>query len=148
MKTNKSLLAHSLPPILLIDDDPHVLTTLQRLGESLNSLRLVLHLDPGTATNAVADPTIGLIVCDYRFPNASGVAFMESVRQRGISTPVLFISGSPDSGAVVRSCAIRHSAFLQKPFTLRTFRDALFHLLDETHPPQKPTESLQSKSDR
>ena len=119
-----------LPPILVIDDDPAVLSTLRDLGQSMNSLRLVLHLDPATAAEAAADPTIGLIVCDYRFPRASGVNFIEGLRKRGIMTPVLFISGSPDSSAVLRACQIERAAFLGKPFSFSRFRDAINDLLD------------------
>ena len=83
----------SLPPILIIDDDPLVLETLGDLCASMDCKRQVHRLDTKSAFDAAADPDIGLIVCDYRFPNASGIAFIEQVRRRGVETPVLFISG-------------------------------------------------------
>jgi len=130
-KTTAGQTVTALPPILVIDDDPAVLSTLRDLGQSMNSLRLVLHLDPSTAAEAAADPTIGLIVCDYRFPRASGVTFIEDLRKRGIQTPVLFISGSPDSSAVIRASQIEHTSFLGKPFSFARFRDAIASLLGE-----------------
>ena len=118
-----------LPPILVIDDDPDVLSTLRALGESMNCPRLVLHLDPSSALEAAADPSIGLIICDYRFPRASGVDFVEALRKSGIQTPVLFISGTPDSEAVLQAACIERCAFLAKPFTIGRFCEAIFGLL-------------------
>ena len=120
----------ALPPILLIDDDPLVLETLKDLCESMDCRRQVHHLDTANAFEAAADPEIGLIVCDYRFPYASGVTFIEQVRRRGIATPVLFISGAPDSDAVMKASLLPRTAFLSKPFTIQRFRDAITSLLD------------------
>jgi hypothetical protein len=119
----------TLPPILLIDDDPLVLETLKDLCESMDCRRQIHHLDTASAFDAAADPEIGLIVCDYRFPYTSGVSFIEQVRSRGIITPVLFISGAPDSNAVMRASLLPHTAFLSKPFTIQRFRDAIRGLL-------------------
>lgn len=122
----------SLPPILLIDDDPMVLETLGDLCASMNCKRQIHRLDTTSAFDAAADPEIGLIVCDYRFPNASGIAFIEQVRRRGVETPVLFISGTPDNNAVLAASCIPRAAFLSKPFTIERFRDALMELLKES----------------
>lgn len=92
---------------------------------------MVTCLDTGAAFDAVADPSIGLIVCDYRFPNASGVSFIGEVRQRGIETPVLFISGTPDTDAVLVASQIRNTAFLGKPFTIQRFREGITRLLGQ-----------------
>ncbi|MEI8294289.1 MAG: response regulator [bacterium] len=119
----------NLPPILLIDDDPLVLETLKDLCASMDCQRHIQHLDTTTAFEAAADPEIGLIVCDYRFPYTSGVSFIEQVRRRGIETPVLFISGSPDSEAVLKASLLPRTAFLSKPFTIQRFRNAITDLL-------------------
>ena len=121
----------SLPPILIIDDDPLVLETLGDLCASMDCKRQVHRLDTKSAFDAAADPDIGLIVCDYRFPNASGIAFIEQVRRRGVETPVLFISGTPDNNAVLAASCISKAAFLAKPFTIDRFRSALLDLLKE-----------------
>jgi FixJ family two-component response regulator len=124
-------MSHSaLPPILLIDDDPLVLETLKDLCASMDCKRQVHHLDTHNAFEAAADPDIGLIICDYRFPYSSGVSFIEQVRQRGIETPVLFISGAPDSDAVLKAAVLPRTGFLSKPFTIQRFRDAIRALLD------------------
>ena len=119
-----------LPPILLIDDDPLVIETLRDLCESMECHRQLHHLDTGSAFDAAADPTLGLIICDYRFPTSSGVSFIEQVRKRGIETPVLFISGTPDSDAVLKAANLKRTAFLSKPFTISRFREAIYGLLE------------------
>ena len=45
----------SLPPILLIDDDPLVLETLKDLCESLHCRRQVHHLSTASAFEAAAE---------------------------------------------------------------------------------------------
>lgn len=118
-----------LPPVLVIDDDPHVLRTLEALCDSMHSPRLELRASPAMATDAAMDPQFGLIVCDYRFPGDSGVTFIQSMRKRGVKTPVLFISGTPDAEAVLGASGIADSAFLGKPFTIHRFRTAIAQLL-------------------
>jgi FixJ family two-component response regulator len=128
MKTIK----RQLPPILVVDDDPLVLDTLRDLFESLDCPRQLRHPDTSSAFEAAADPDVGLIICDYRFPGTSGISFIEQVRRRGIMTPVLFISGAPDKEAVVAAAHMGHTAFLGKPFTIARLKEAIFDLLDST----------------
>jgi DNA-binding NtrC family response regulator len=118
-----------LPPVLVIDDDPHVLRTLEALCASMHSPHLTLRADTSTAMEAAMDPACGLIVCDYRFPGDSGVAFIRTVRQKGVRTPVLFISGTPDAEAVLGAAGLPDTAFLGKPFTIQRFRAAIGELL-------------------
>lgn len=119
-----------LPPILLIDDDPLVIETLRDLCESMACHRQLHHLDTSSAFDAAADPSLGLIICDYRFPTSSGISFIEQVRKRGTETPVLFISGTPDSDAVLKAAKLKRTAFLSKPFTISRFREAIYGLLE------------------
>lgn len=118
-----------LPPVLVIDDDPHVLRTLEALCGSMHSPELTLRGSTDSAMEAAMDPKCGLIVCDYRFPGDSGVEFIRTVRQRGIETPVLFISGTPDAEAVLGAAGLPNTAFLGKPFTIQRFRAAIAELL-------------------
>ena len=118
-----------LPPVLVIDDDPHVLRTLEALCGSMHSPELTLRGSTDSAMEAAMDPKCGLIVCDYRFPGDSGVEFIRTVRQRGIETPVLFISGTPDAEAVLGAAGLPKTAFLGKPFTIQRFRAAIAELL-------------------
>lgn len=127
--TTEKATAPKLPPVLVIDDDPHVLRTLEALCGSMHSPHLTLRGSTDTALEAAMDPACGLIVCDYRFPGDSGVEFIRAVRQRGVKTPVLFISGTPDAEAVLGAAGLPHTAFLGKPFTIQRFRAAIGELL-------------------
>lgn len=121
-----------LPPVLVIDDDPHVLRTLEALCGSMHSPQLTLRGSTDTAMEAAMDPNCGLIVCDYRFPGDSGVEFIRTMRQKGVMTPVLFISGTPDAEAVLGAAGLSNTAFLGKPFTIQRFRAAIGELLGTT----------------
>lgn len=121
-----------IPPVLVIDDDPHVLRTLEALCGSMQSPHLTLRASTDSAMEAAMDADCGLIVCDYRFPGDSGVDFIRSVRRKGVMTPVLFISGAPDAEAVLGAAGLPRTAFLGKPFTIQRFRTAIGELLGMT----------------
>lgn len=127
--TTETTTGPKLPPVLVIDDDPHVLRTLEALCGSMHSPQLTLRGSTDTAMEAAMDPDCGLIVCDYRFPGDSGVEFIRTMRQKGVKTPVLFISGTPDAEAVLGAAGIADTAFLGKPFTIQRFRSAIAELL-------------------
>lgn len=52
-------------------------------------------------------------------------------RRRGIHTPVLFISGTPDSDAVLKASLLPRTAFLTKPFTIERFHNAIQNLYSQ-----------------
>jgi FixJ family two-component response regulator len=54
---------------------------------------------------------------------------MRDMRKRGVSAPVLFISGTPDTLAVLQSAGISDTYFLGKPFSTGDFSQALSALL-------------------
>ena len=128
-RTTEKTTAPQLPPVLVVDDDPHVLRTIEALCASMHSPQLTLRSTTDSALEAAMDPKCGLIVCDYRFPGHSGVDFIRSVRQRGVTTPVLFISGTPDAEAVLGAADIARCTFIGKPFTIDRFRSAISELL-------------------
>lgn len=117
-----------LPPIVLIDDDPDVLSSLGEVFRAWPCPRVVCHESPFEAGADVREA--GLVVCDYRFPGASGVEWIRGLRGNGCRTPVLLLSGSPDHGAVLEASGLDTCRFLAKPFSLDQLARALKGLLE------------------
>jgi len=110
--------------ILLVDDEPHILSALQRL------LRHGLHAEDGSAyriesfTSADAalararEATFVLAISDYRMPGCDGVEFLSTLRALQPDCGRIILSGYADLNALV--AAINDagiSRFVAKPWT-------------------------------
>lgn len=116
-----------LPPTVLIDDDPNVLASLGEVFLAWPCPRVVCHESPLHAGRDALEA--GLVVCDYRFPGASGIEWIRGLRESGCLTPVLLLSGTPDHGAVLEASGLNACRFLPKPFSLDQLAGALLELL-------------------
>lgn len=112
------------PVIYVIDDDPSVRKALKRL------LRSTGH-EPMTFTSAFEflefthPDAPGCLVLDIKMPGLDGLALQDQLAKKGISFPIIFITGH---GTVPKSVkAFRAGAldFLQKPFEDRELLDAV-----------------------
>jgi CheY-like chemotaxis protein len=120
--------------VLIIDDDPSVRRMLVR------SLRL-----SGFETTEAPDGQIGVeralevqpsaILLDLMLPGESGLEVLERLRNRGISAPVVILSGNDEHDtrdAVKRSSA---NAYLVKPVSIAELTEHLTSLIGAA-PPQ------------
>lgn len=114
--------------VLVIDDDPAVRRALQRLlraagrqVEAFASAREFLARLP--------DDGPACVVLDLQLPDMSGIELQALMAERGVSLPIVFLTGHGDVPTSVQ--AMKHGAvdFLQKPVDdgvlLRTVDDAL-----------------------
>jgi two-component system, LuxR family, response regulator FixJ len=72
------------------------------------------------------DPNVsGCLIVDVRLPGASGLELQETLRDKGIPLPVVFVSGYGDIPSAVR--AIKNGAldFLEKPFRPQVLLDRI-----------------------
>lgn len=116
----------SLPKILLIDDEPMLLTALRRVLS--RDYDVVATTD---ARDALASITAGerfdAIVCDLMMPNMTGMEFHAAVARIApeLLPALLFITGevlSPDASEQLEGVP---NAILRKPFALAAVREAL-----------------------
>ena len=116
--------------VLVVDDDPRVLVIVREF------LRLsrwtVLEAEDTEAGLAVArehEGPIHLLITDVALCGMSGVELEAQIRRLRPDVRVLFISGSPEGRAVEGTTLPRGKAYLQKPFSLASFRAKLEELL-------------------
>jgi two-component system, LuxR family, response regulator FixJ len=104
----------AMSTIYVADDDADV----------LGSLRFLLETDgfevhtfqSGTALLDALDQTpVDCFLIDYRMPGIDGVELTEELRKRGVTAPVVLISGHYDGRLEARAAAAGVHDFLLKP---------------------------------
>ncbi|MCH7343404.1 response regulator [Pelomonas sp. CA6] len=110
------------PRLLLVDDEPHILSALTRslrhsLRQRFDDVVLETQSDPLQALRRAAEQPFDLILSDYRMPGLLGVELL--VRIRGLQPQAgrLILSGQVDHDGLV--AAINEAcidAFLAKPW--------------------------------
>lgn len=108
--------------ILLIDDDDSFRSSLIRLLTS-QGFAVEAYSDALPALVSADFTEADLILTDVSMPT-SGEAFMEGLRERGITTPVIAMSGSQES-------LLGAQGFLFKPFRATELLDAIEGVMDQ-----------------
>ena len=101
--------------VFIVDDDEAIRDSLQWLLES-HGLQVRHYASPQAFLDA-CDPTLsGCLVLDVRMPDMSGLELHEKLGQRGISWPVVFITGHGDVPMAVSALKRGAVDFIEKPF--------------------------------
>lgn len=92
--------------ILLIDDEPHVLSALQRVLRQHppvpgQSFAVEACTSPLAAIEAARERIIDAVVCDYRMPELDGVETLRRIRELQPQTGRILLSGSREFDTVV-----------------------------------------------
>jgi len=119
-----------LATILVVDDEPDLVTNCQRLLRPLGHVPL----SASTAADAIAviDREVpDLVVTDLRLPGPDGLAVARHARTRIPPIPVLLISAYDSVGMRDAARKIGVNAFLAKPFANAAFRQAVERLLED-----------------
>jgi two-component system cell cycle sensor histidine kinase/response regulator CckA len=104
--------------ILIVDDDPAVLTILQHTLSVSGFLALAASDGVEALTFFDQDfAAIDLLITDWQMPNLSGPDLAARVRARRPDLPILFISGITDKNLTATLERFPRHAFLEKPFT-------------------------------
>ncbi|SRR5258706_10631016 len=117
--------------VLFVDDEPHVLSALQR---SLRTERHRWHVsfaEGGEAALAfLASETADVIVSDIRMPHMDGVDLLERVRDLYPTMVRLVLSGQAEAAIYDRAVAVAHQ-LLEKPCDGGTLRAAIERALED-----------------
>ena len=114
--------------ILIIDDEPNTLASLSR------AFRLAGHeasvADNGArALELAKTERFDLILCDVVMPGRDGIALLEDMKNIGVASPVVMMSGQATIEMAVRATRLGASDFLEKPISteklLLTLENAL-----------------------
>jgi len=84
------------PRVLVVDDDPTVLRSLQRLLQDECDVRCVE--SPTEALALATSESFDVILTDFRMPHMTGAEFAHAVKERVTPAPsILMLTGTPDS---------------------------------------------------
>ena len=116
--------------VLIVDDEPSVLrfmaASLQTAGYE------VLLADGGDEALAFCEArtySIDLMISDVAMPKMNGSALAECMNRRHPGVPIVFVSGYPESHAIVAGLTARGFkngyTYIQKPFAAQDLLDAV-----------------------
>jgi two-component system response regulator FixJ len=121
----------------------HVIDDDEAVRESLGFLLRTAKFDVHTYDSAVAflsalpDAGAGCIITDVRMPEMSGIDLLRRLKELGVNTPVIVITGHGDVPLAVEAMKIGAVDFLEKPFDddalLTSVRAALGRAEQERH---------------
>jgi FixJ family two-component response regulator len=121
--------------IHIVDDNAEFRASARWWLESAG-YRVVDHGDPLAALDAIAGtPAAGTARCvqlDVRMPALSGLDFHDRLRERGVSVPVIYMSGHGDVPLAVQAMQKGAVSFLEKPFADDALEQALLRAFDGT----------------
>ncbi len=104
----------SAPLIVVVDDDPSVRTGLCRLLRSAgHSVQSFISAEEFMASDSLFQACCLLL--DLRLPGLTGTELQKELKRRGVSTPIVFITGHGDIATGVQAMKDGAVDFLQKP---------------------------------
>ena len=113
--------------VLVLDDEPAILTTLQK-ALTLEGYAVDVAGGVGVAEEKLARRSYDLALFDVSLPDGDGVALLERLRTAGSDVPVVMMSGHATVDAAVRATRLGAIDFLEKPLST----DRLLLVLENT----------------
>ncbi|KAB7741326.1 response regulator [Parvibaculum sedimenti] len=102
-------------PVFVVDDDADVRDSLRALLES-DGFR-VEDFDSAAGFLAALTPGRGVcLVADVRMPDMDGLTLQEEIGRRGVTLPVIIVTGHADVPLAVRAMKAGALDFIEKPY--------------------------------
>jgi len=102
--------------ILLVDDDAAVRNAL-KFSLEMEGFSVRLYPTPEALLAETDLPNDGCLVIDYRMPEIDGLELVERLRNRGVTLPVLLISGRVTRSLRERASGLGIMEVLEKPLS-------------------------------
>lgn len=133
----------SMPKILIIDDEPAIRKALKEILE-YEQFEVSEAEDGPTALKVVDKENFDLIFCDIKMPRMDGLEVLEKLKEKGVESPVVIITGHGTVETAVDALKKGAYDFIQKPLDLNrilvTIRNA-----SNQHALAKEAKSLRKK---
>ena len=112
------------PLIHVVDDDESLRTALMRLLRAAD-LDAQGYASTGEFLLQAPPERPGCVLLDLRLPGPSGLDLQAALPSKGITLPVVFMTGHPDVASSVRAMKAGAVDFLEKPVERQTLFEAL-----------------------
>lgn len=126
------------PRILFVDDEPDILTAMQRLFRRDRPMWDMVFASSGAAAmEALRGAAFAVIVSDLRMPGMDGAELLGAVRSLFPETLRIVLSGYADSELFARAWPLSH-LMLSKPCEHHKLRDAIAQMVTEDKDKARP----------
>lgn len=116
--------------VYIVDDDEAVRDSTAMLMQSVG-----LHVETFARADAFLNELdasrVACLVLDVRMPGMSGMELQQTLKDRGIDLPIIFITGHGDVPMAVKALQAGATDFLQKPFRQQELLDKVNAALTE-----------------
>jgi len=110
--------------IVVVDDDPGMNQAIRRLVESAGFRALTFNSAEALLAGDAASHAVCLIL-DVHLPGLSGFDLQRRLKERGVATPVIFITAYDDADARDRAREAGAVALFSKPFQRQPLLSAI-----------------------
>lgn len=101
--------------VLIVDDDPQVLSALRRLLER-EPYDVVTTDRPHLALEWVKMKPVSLVICDHRMPEMPGAFLLGEVSEKSPSTARVLLTAYPEAVSSIEAAARRFDCIVTKPW--------------------------------
>ena len=117
--------------ILIVDDDPGLLTMLQ-LMLRLEGFDAIVCGEPKRVVDTMAREKPDLVLLDALMPGFDGIQVLKAIRARALPTPVLLVTGNANEAYLKLAMQAGASGLLAKPFVKEELLDQLQKFLEKS----------------
>ncbi|MBI2899709.1 MAG: PAS domain S-box protein [Planctomycetes bacterium] len=125
------------PIVVCVDDDPDVLTSLERLLRS-EPYEVRTTADPEQVLEWVENEDVSVVIADQRMPRMTGTELLEAVEDRRPTTTRVLLTGYVGNSFVNRVLPEGVQWLIAKPWSNEGVRLTLRQLLDRREPVEPP----------
>jgi len=104
-----------LDKILIVDDDPAVQAALEKVVLD-NAMEPLVVSSGEAALETLSSKSFDLIIMDVNMPGISGFEAVQEIRKRGITTPIIIVSGRKEDFDTLYGLDIGADDYITKPF--------------------------------
>jgi FixJ family two-component response regulator len=104
--------------VLVVDDDPGVLTGVERLLRA-HAYEPILFSSAEAFKNHTDFDKAVCVILDINLNDGSGIELRQGLKAAGVSVPVIYMTGNEDPDVRTAALASGCIAFLTKPFSVQ-----------------------------
>lgn len=104
--------------IVIVEDEQDILE-LMEYHLAKEGFETIGFLNTKHVVNALEEESVDLILMDRNLPGAEGSEFVESLRKRGIHTPVIFVSAKQKDEEIEQGFERGGDDYITKPFSMK-----------------------------
>jgi DNA-binding NtrC family response regulator len=116
--------------ILVVDDDPTVLKSCQRVLEA-EGFDVYLVPSADKALEAMRNDDFALLLVDIKMPQRDGIYLMSEIMKEWPNIPIIVMSGYDTEQTVQQAMETGAASFIAKPFTPTELLNALQKVLEK-----------------